>query len=197
MRAFLPVFFFVFLALGSGMLFLALFKLTAGLRARRWPHTTGRVTGVSGTFTGGEEGGSFEIRIRYAYVVEGHSYEGTTIHPLFGCAARECAHRGIESRLSAGQKVRVYYCRTAPQRSTLSVGFYTHSLFLVFLALFFLCFGLSGAFSFFHAPAAWGRTSLAGEGAAFLLSLAFYFGDADFGRGITLLEEGGDHPSPR
>ena len=155
----------IFIILGGWLMVSAGRKILLGTQARHWPQTTGRVLNVESKDTSDSESSSREIRVRYAYSVDGRDYESSTIHPSYGSSSFEQAHRGLESLLRSAQQVRVYYDSGHPSRSTLSVGFYSSSL-----ALFF------GGFIFF------------GAGVGFILTFWFALaGGQDFASGITII----------
>ncbi|MBA4032953.1 MAG: hypothetical protein C0478_18960 [Planctomyces sp.] len=155
----------IFITFGGWGMLTALRDMLLGLQARDWPQTTGRVLSVGSKSTSDIKTRSREIRVRYAYSVGGHDYEGSTIHPAYGSSSIEQAHCGVESLLRSAQQVRVYYDGSQPSRSTLSVGFYSGTLSTFFLGFLFFAAGI-----------------------AFLLSFWFVLmGDWDFARGITVV----------
>lgn len=156
----------IFILTGGGIMISAWRKIALGVQARQWPQTTGRLLSVQSKDSSDSESNSREILVRYAYAVDGKEYEGTTVHPSYGSSSFERAHRGLEALLKPARQVSVYYDAARPERSTLSVGFYSSTLALV-----------SGGFLFFSA------------GVGFLL--AFWFalaGNQDFASGITVIE---------
>lgn len=117
----------LFIIVGAGMVLSSARKIQAGIQARDWPHTTGQMLSIQSKDTSDSESESREIQVRYAYQVGGRSYEGTTIHPAYGSSSIEEAHKGLESLLGKSKEVRVYYDRSCPERSSLSVGFFSGS----------------------------------------------------------------------
>lgn len=125
----------VFLSLGGFITLWTGRKIMEGIRARSWPHTTGRIIEVE--CVEGRDN-TREFCVRYEYQAGGGGYEGSTLHPAYGMSNFESAHRGLEEVLWAAKVVRVYYNPVAPSRSMLAPGFYAVSLFpLVFGIMFF------------------------------------------------------------
>ncbi len=140
-------------------------KIMLGIQASHWPQVAGKITSVTSKDTSDSESNSREIIVRYTYQVAGLEYEGNTIHPTYSSSSLEKAHQSLESLLRSSSEVQVYYDRTKPSRSTLSVGFYSGSLTLV-----------SAGFIFFAA------------GLGFLLTFWFAIaGNWDFARSITMI----------
>lgn len=156
----------IFILVGGGLTIFAARKITQGIAAARWPHVEGVIQSVVSKDTSDSESSSREIQVIYTYQVAGRNFDGSVIHPAYSSSSFEEAHQGLEKALHADQKVRVYYAEGDPARSTLSVGFYSCSLALLFGGLAFL-----------------------GGGICFLCISCFAIaGDAGFARGITLLE---------
>ncbi len=155
----------IFIIVGGSMMVFTARKIVLGMQARHWPQTAGRVVSVGSKDTSDSEGSSREILVCYAYNVGGRDYESSTIHPAYSSSSFEEAHRGIESLLRSTKQVRVYYDGAQPSRSTLSVGFYSSSLAVLFGGLIFFAAGVG-----------------------FLLTFWFALtGDWDFARGITVI----------
>jgi hypothetical protein len=155
----------IFILVGGAMVISSGRAMVQGIQARRWPHTVGRVLSVENKDSSDSESSSRQIHVRYAYHVEGQSFEGTVIHPTYKVSSFESAHQELQELLRPDQKVRVYYEGYHPDRSTLSTGFYSCSLA-----------GLAGGLLF------------AGAGLGFML--IFWFGmagDTGYARGITVI----------
>lgn len=143
----------IFILIGGGVMIATGRKIVEGYRAANWPQTTGILLAVQSKDTSDSEGRSREIVVRYSYTVDGREYEGATIHPTYGSSSFEEGHRGLEQSLTPGKKVRVYYREAAPERSTLSVGFYSGSLVGVFAGALFVAAGLGFLLVFWYALA--------------------------------------------
>lgn len=155
----------LFIGVGAWLMFMSGGKIAEGVKASHWPQTTGQLLTVESKDTSDAESNGREIRVRYSYSANGRSYEGSTVHPAYGNSSFESAHRGLEAVLKPPQQVRVYYDEANPNRSTLSAGFYSCSLTLLF-----------GGFIFF------------GAGIGFLLTFWFALaGNQDFASGISVL----------
>ena len=140
-------------------------NIMKGVQAKNWPSTAGRVLSVESKDTSDSESSSRKIKVRYSYRVEGRDYEGGTIHPAYTSSSIEESHKGLEVSLRGSKEVRVYYDGANPERSTLSVGFFSGSLALLFGGLIFF-----------------------GAGVGFLLTFVFALaGDWDYARGLTLI----------
>jgi len=140
----------IFIAVGGGLMISSGQKILEGRRAAHWPHTTGTVLSAESKDTSDE---GREIVVRYSYTVDGRALEGTTVHPTYGGSSVEDAHQGLEQLLTPGKKVRVYYRKDAPDRSTLSVGFFSGSLALFFGGMLFAAAGLGFLLTFWFALA--------------------------------------------
>ncbi len=105
-------------------------KIREGCQAANWPNTIGCV--LESQMKQKTDLRRQEIirdfTVRYSYVVNGQSYIGTTVHPTYGPSSDQDAHWRLQCMLQPGRKVRVYYRSDAPERSTLSVGFFSLSL---------------------------------------------------------------------
>lgn len=143
----------IFIVVGGWLMVHAGRKIALGTQARHWPYVTGRLLSVESKDTSSSEGQSREIQVRYAYSVDSRDYESSTIHPSYGSSSFEQAHRGLESLLQPAKEVRVYYDAAQPDRSMLSVGFYSCSLALLFGGLIFLSSGVGFLLTFWFALA--------------------------------------------
>ena len=143
----------IFIAIGATLMVSTGRKIALGARARSWPTTVGRVLSVNSKDTSEEDTPSREIQVRYAYQIDGHDYESTTIHPTYTSSSFEAAHSGLESLLRTAQQVRVYYDSSQPSVSMLSVGFYSSSLAMFFGGFIFLALGLGFLLTFWFALA--------------------------------------------
>lgn len=138
----------LFIGVGAWLMSMAGSKIMEGVKARHWPHTTGQLLNVESKDTSTAESSSREIQVRYSYSVNGKSYEGNTIHPAYGSSSFEGANRGLETLLKSAKQVRVYYDAVAPNRSTLSVGFYSCSLAPLFGGFIFFAVGVGFLLTF-------------------------------------------------
>lgn len=125
-------------------------KIWKGMAARAWPQVDGVITSVTNKVTKDSDGDSRELLVRYSYEVGGESFEGRTLHPAYVKSSMETTHEGFEKILGPGTRVRVYYRQGAPGDSTLSTGFYSGTLPLLFGGLIFFGAGVGflGAFWF-------------------------------------------------
>jgi Protein of unknown function (DUF3592) len=115
-------------------------SLWRGLRALRWPASTGRVLEVTvyRSRHGGLSSGRYEPRVRYEYEVAGHRYIGDRL--TFGLIALRSSVHAAEKlfRQKPGDAVRVRYDPRRPDRAVLRPGttfmtFWVLSIGLVFL----------------------------------------------------------------
>src|SRR5262249_38735671 len=100
----------------------------------------------------GDESYTREIKVRYAYQVDGRDYEGKVIHPFYGRGNTDGKHDALKAILTPGVRVRVYYSPRRPERCMLSPGFYSFSLASIFAALLFFGGMLVVAFVLWNDP---------------------------------------------
>jgi hypothetical protein len=117
----------IFIGIGEFLLYSTARGILMGAMARNWPYTNGRMVNVENKIDSESESNSREITVRYTYAVDGSEYEGSTIHPAYTASSFEVAHQRLESVLGSAKQIRVYYDRSKPSRSTLSVGIYSCS----------------------------------------------------------------------
>ena len=117
--------------------------IVLGMVAEGWAQTTGRLVEFTDETSNSTDGGySWVAHVRYAYTVEGLTYEGSTIHPTYGSPPSNRMDCRLVSLLESAREIRVFYDKSNPGRSTLSAGFYSSSLAVFFAGLVFLAVGL-------------------------------------------------------
>lgn len=118
-------FFLIFLFLGLGMLHFGR-KLEREARlASLWPVTTGQlehceVVQVPGI--GIEDPSSWELRLRYAYAVNGRSYHSTRYAFGYGDGRDDAPHRRIADALRRSPQLTVHYNPARPSEAVLSTA---------------------------------------------------------------------------
>ena len=155
----------IFIIIGAWIMIASGHKILLGVKAASWQQTVGYLSSVVSDYGSPDVPGR-EIRVRYSYAVAEHEYQGNTIHPSYGSACPESAHRDLESLLQPAEKISVYYDPADPGQSMLSPGFYSCSLTVLFGGFIFLAAGVG-----------------------FLLAIGFAMaGNQDFALGITVIE---------
>ena len=86
--------------------------------SRNWPDTSGTITAGPHIESSGRRSGSYTLRIRYEYMVEGRGYTGRHVW-VDGSGAEKGVLEEIASRLRAEPHVRVYYDPRDPARAVL------------------------------------------------------------------------------
>ena len=75
----------LFIVFGGWLMATTCRDIVLGMVAEGWAQTTGRLVEFTDETSSSTDGGySWVAHVRYAYTVEGHAYEGTTIHPTYG-----------------------------------------------------------------------------------------------------------------
>ena len=149
----------IFILVGGWMTYSSVKKIYLGIAAQKWPTVAGQLSEVVSKDTSDSESSSREIQVRYSYAVSGQAYEGKVIHPCYGGSSFEEAHRLLEAKLATGKSVEVFYDPANPSYATLSTGFYSCSLAVVFGGLIFFGAGIGFLGTFWFAIA--GKTNFA------------------------------------
>lgn len=143
----------IFVIIGGVVMVITGRKIHTGIQAREWSQASGRILSVNSEDHSTTKGGSREILVHYSYHAAGRDYEGTTIHPTYTSSSFEDAHRGLETLLHPGQRVRVYFNPSQPDISTLSAGFYSCSLAMFAAGGLFFAMGMGFILTSFFALA--------------------------------------------
>jgi hypothetical protein len=131
-----------FTLMGVGLTIWASHGLWLGLRAQKWPVTTGTITKVDEKVSNGRRGNSsVKIKTAYSYEVNGTQYEGAKIHPAYGGSSHLKAHDALRKALQPGRRVQVSYNPGNPSEAFLATGFRSGSLAPLFVGLLWTAAG--------------------------------------------------------
>jgi hypothetical protein len=111
----------LFYLAGFYMLGYSLWYAWCSTRAANWPTTPGTITHLAVEETS-DEGTSYEVKVRYAYAVDGVCYEGDRLAFGYGSSSGRRAHEEIHRKLQQAQQVAVRYDPSNPTVSCLSYG---------------------------------------------------------------------------
>ena len=159
MLVFIVPFCSIFILVGGWLTVSSVRKIVQGISAQRWPTTSGELTQVENKISRDSESSSREIIVKYSYRVNGQTYEGNVIHPSYTSSSFEEAHNQLQAKLEPGKSIEVFYDPANPKRATLSTGFYSGSMTMVFGGLIFLGAGLGFLGTFWFAIT--GKTNFA------------------------------------
>lgn len=132
----------VFVLVGGGVAFSALYGQLLRIRAEKWPVTTATILSVDKEVSRGSRRSSVTIKTTYAYEVNGTEYEGKKIHPTYGGSSHFGAHEALKEALEPGRKVQVKYCPKNPAQAFLATAFRSGSLAMLAVGMMFLGAGL-------------------------------------------------------
>jgi hypothetical protein len=130
---FMVLFVGIFYVVGIGLFATTLLNAWRSTRAGRWPTVSGTINQLQLEEHPGEDGSRYEVKVRYAYAVDGVAYEGTRLAFGYGKSGGRKQHEEIERKLQAAQEVSVRYDPADPATSCLSFGL--HRVIQTMLAL--------------------------------------------------------------
>jgi hypothetical protein len=131
----------LFYAVGIFMLGYGLWAAWRSTAAGRWSTAPGTVTSCSLERKSDSDGGdTYEVKVAYAYAVNGRPYTGTRVAFGYGSSSGREAHRKIYDALHNAKGVEVRYDPSDPATSTLSYGVHRSIQFALAFAVTWLAF---------------------------------------------------------
>lgn len=118
----------IFILIGAGLMTSSLLQVVEGTRASAWPAAVGTIKTAELKQHRAKKGHTTELKVTYAYTVDGREYVGDVIHPCYAATSHDPDHAKLAELLRPGTQVRVRYRPDAPQRSCLATGLFTGSL---------------------------------------------------------------------
>jgi hypothetical protein len=112
----------VFYLVGFGILGYALWSAWRSTQAAAWPTTPGTIKELSLQENSDSEGTSYEVKVKYAYMVDGVAYEGSRLAFGYTASSGKQAHNQIHQKLKNAKTVAVRYDPSDPSVSCLSFG---------------------------------------------------------------------------
>lgn len=132
MSIFVHVFLGLFVAIGLGILAYGGMMLRKSNEASSWPTTEGTVLEHDLVQQRSRKGSAYEVKVSYAYTVEGARYESSRIAFGYGASSGLASHQSIHERFKDGSTVVVHYDPARPAESVLSYGL-TRGILLLFV----------------------------------------------------------------
>lgn len=130
----------VFWLVGLSLLGFALWNTWRSTRAASWPTAPGTILDLSLDTKPGEDQPTYEIKVKYAYSVDGIAYEGNRLAFGYASSSGYDAHQQIHRKLTGSREVLVRYDPSDPSVSCLSFGLHRSLQFLFAFAILWLGF---------------------------------------------------------
>ena len=130
----------LFYLVGFGVLGYGLWAALRSTQAGDWPTTPGVIQEVTLEHDTDGDGTTYEVKVRYAYFVEGREYEGTRLAFGYGGSGGFAAHEEIRRTLAAAKEVAVRYDPDDPATAVLSYGLHRSIRFVLAFGVTWLAF---------------------------------------------------------
>ena len=137
---FLVVFFAIFFAVGFAILGLGLRSWHMSKQAATWPAAEGQVLSRDFDINTDEDGSTYQAEIRYAYSVNGVSYEGKKIAFGYVASSNRSLHQRLYDALTPETRLAVRYDPSRPSRAVLSHGANQTMMFMIIFGLTWTAF---------------------------------------------------------
>lgn len=137
---FFAAFISVFYAVGFGLLGYGLWSAHRSTQAATWPTCPGTLTSLEVRENSDGDGTTYEVKVQYAYTVDGVAYEGTRLAFGYAGSSTRAAHEAIHRRLKEATTVAVRYNPAHPSVSCLSFGLHGSIQTLLAFAVTWLLF---------------------------------------------------------
>jgi hypothetical protein len=112
----------VFFAVGFGLLGYGLWSARRSTQAGTWPTAPATITSLEIRENSDSDGTTYEVKVVYAYTVDGVSYEGSRLAFGYGGSSGREAHEEIHRKLKEAKTVAARYNPSKPSVSCLSFG---------------------------------------------------------------------------
>ncbi|QDU78294.1 hypothetical protein Pan97_53790 [Bremerella volcania] len=121
-KLFTSLFVLVFVGFGVGFLGYGIYQLDQASRTTRWPAVRGEVLECQLRSHTSDHKETWACHVKYAYDVDGRSYEGDRIAYGYNGTNNKSMHSDLKQKLSRSRYVRVYFDPQNPSESTLATG---------------------------------------------------------------------------
>ncbi len=129
----------LFYLIGFGLLGYSLSIAYRSTKAASWPTTPGKITQLDLHVSHGR-GTTYEVRVKYDYMVNGAVYEGNRVAFGYGGSSGKEAHDELYDRLKDAKGIEIRYNPTNPSESCLSCGLHRSITAIFAFAIFWLGF---------------------------------------------------------
>ncbi|MSR32074.1 MAG: DUF3592 domain-containing protein [Gemmataceae bacterium] len=130
----------VFYVVGFGLLGYGLWSARRSTQAASWPTTAATVTQLEVRESSDSDGSSFEVKVQYAYAVDGVAHKGSRLAFGYASSSGREAHEEIHRKLKEAKAVSVRYDPADPSVSCLSFGLHRSIQFTLAFAATWLLF---------------------------------------------------------
>lgn len=118
------LFVLIFIGFGVGFLGYGILQLVQASQTTEWPAVQGNVVECKLNSHTSDHKTTWKCDVRYAYNVDGQSFEGNRIAYGYNGTNNKSMHSWLHKKLNKSEYVRVYYNPSDPRESTLAVGIY-------------------------------------------------------------------------
>jgi Protein of unknown function (DUF3592) len=112
----------VFYLVGFGLLGYSTWSAQCSMQAASWPTAQGAITHLSVQENTDGEGTAYEVKVQYAYTVDGVAHEGSRLAFGYAASSGRKTHDEIHQKLSSAKSVTVRYDPEDSAVSCLSFG---------------------------------------------------------------------------
>lgn len=116
------LFMLLFVSFGGSFMVYGLYQINQASQTTDWPAVRGEVLEAKVRTHRSDNKETWACNVRYAYQVDGRSYEGDRVAYGYGGTNNEQMHKNLQRKLSKSKYVRVHYDPNHPSESTLAVG---------------------------------------------------------------------------
>ncbi|MBY0231024.1 MAG: DUF3592 domain-containing protein [Gemmataceae bacterium] len=137
---FIVPFISIFWLVGFGLLGYGLWSARQSTVAGSWPTVPATITSLELVEDRDSDGVAHEVKVKYAYTVDGTAYEGSRLAFGYGGSSGRKAHEQIHQRLKEAKAVQARYDPADPSRSCLSFGIHRSIQLMLVFAITWLLF---------------------------------------------------------
>jgi len=134
------IFISIFFLIGFGLLGWGLYSFYRGRQALAWPTTEGRVLDCRVQENPDSDGTTWQVKVRYSYVVDGRVFEGNRVGFGYNGSSTQEEHQGIYEKLQEASRVIVRYEPGNPSNAVLAAGFNRSTFLTLAFAITWLLF---------------------------------------------------------
>lgn len=132
----------IFILIGAGLSYTTLRGILKANAITKWPTVNATICECDLETSSGSEGGeSYEVTVRYEYMVHGKKHENDKIHPAYSGSSFS-GHQPLFQRLKGSNVVAARYNPVDPAESYLLAGSFSAHLAAFFGGLLFLSCGV-------------------------------------------------------
>ena len=142
----------IFILVGAGLAFWTMRGMMKARAISNWPTVNAEMLECDFVEHSDSDSDSYEVKVRYQYMVNGKKYENDKIHPAYSASSFE-GHRPLYDRLNKCTLVKARYNELDPSESYLLKGTFSAHLAAFFGGMIFFFAGVFFLLTFHFAIA--------------------------------------------